>query len=143
MATSVQITFDCTDPNRLATFWADVLGYQVQPPPAGFASWEAFMTAQGIPEEAWPRVSAIIDSAGHGPRIFFQHVPEPKMVKNRVHLDVNVGAGITDHATRRACVDAAAERLLLSGASQVRAVEQHGEYWIVMQDPEGNEFCLQ
>jgi hypothetical protein len=50
MATPVQLTFDCTDPDRLATFWADILGYQVQPPPTGFASWEAVLTAQGIPE---------------------------------------------------------------------------------------------
>lgn len=139
MATSVQITFDCTDPDRLAAFWADVLDYQVQPPPEGFASWEAFLATQGMREH----VSAVIDPAGQRPRIFFQHVPEPKVVKNRVHLDVNVGAGITDYAARRAHVDATAARLLTLGASRVRAVEQQGEYWIVMQDPEGNEFCLQ
>lgn len=143
MAVPLQITFDCADPDRLAAFWADVLGYQVQPPPAGFASWPEFLTAQGVPVEQWPHVSAVIDPAGHGPRIFFQQVPEPKIVKNRVHLDVNIGAGIGDPAARRAHLEATAERLLTRGARQLHSVEQHGEYWIVMQDPEGNEFCLQ
>jgi catechol 2,3-dioxygenase-like lactoylglutathione lyase family enzyme len=143
MAIGVQITFDCADPDRLAAFWAEVLGYQVQPPPPGFATWPAFLQAQGIPEEQWPRVSAIIDPQGQGPRIFFQHVPEAKVVKNRVHLDVNVGGAIGDLAERRAHVDTTVERLTSLGASKQGAMGQLGEYWVVLQDPEGNEFCLQ
>lgn len=143
MATSVQITFDCADPDLLAAFWAEALGYQVQPPPEGFASWPAFLQAQGIPEEQWPHVSAVVDPAGAGPRIFFQQVPEPKVAKNRVHLDVNVGAGIADRGERRQQVDASVERLTALGATRLRAIAQLGEYWVVMHDPEGNEFCLQ
>jgi hypothetical protein len=120
-----------------------VLGYVVQPPPEGFASWPEFLQAQGIAEQHWPHVSAIIDPDGQGPRIFFQRVPEPKVVKNRVHLDVNVGAGIADLVARRAQVDAAVERLIGLGATRLRPFEERGEYWVVMQDIEGNEFCLQ
>ncbi len=146
MAVPVQVTFDCADPDRLAVFWADALGYEVQPPPPGFATWPAFLAAQGIPEHEQPAASAIVDPAGAGPRIFFQRVPEGKRAKNRVHLDVNVGGGrATPPAERRARVDAAVERLLKAGATRVRAHEDArlGEYWVVMQDPEGNEFCLQ
>jgi hypothetical protein len=144
MATSIQVVIDCADPARLASFWAEVLGYKVQDPPPGFATWEAWLKAQGIPEDQWNSASAIVDPAGQGPRVFFQRVPEPKSVKNRVHLDVNVGGG---HATpleeRRRRVDAEAQRVAALGATRVRAIDQRGEYWVVMQDPEGNEFCLQ
>jgi predicted enzyme related to lactoylglutathione lyase len=71
-------------------------------------------------------------------------VPEGKVAKNRVHLDLNVGGG---HGTpledRKKAVDAQVDRLRGEGATVVRPVEQHDEYWVVMQDPEGNEFCLQ
>jgi hypothetical protein len=144
MATGVQITFDCADPDRLATFWAAALGYEKQAPPAGYASWPEFLAAQGIPEDQWTSASAVVDPAGAGPRLFFQRVPEPKAVKNRMHLDVNVGGGLgTPLAERQARVAAAAERLAQLGGTRGQAVEQHGEYWVVMQDPEGNEFCLQ
>jgi hypothetical protein len=65
-------------------------------------------------------------------------------VKNRVHLDVNVGGGL-DAAPdqRRGRVAAAADHLLGLGATRVGEHEQHGEHWVIMQDPEGNEFCLQ
>lgn len=66
MTTSIQVTFDCADPDRLARFWADVLGYQVQPPPPGFASWPEFLAARGIPEHEQPVASAIVDPAGAG-----------------------------------------------------------------------------
>ncbi|MBI3964730.1 MAG: VOC family protein [Chloroflexi bacterium] len=144
MATSIQVTFDCRDPNRLATFWAEALGYQIQDPPPGFGSWPEFLATHGIPEEKWSSASAIVDPAGAGPRIYFQQVPEPKVVKNRVHLDVNVGGGHSTPADeRRTLVRAAAARLTAAGASQVREFEEYDGYWIVMEDPEGNEFCLQ
>ena len=142
MATPIQVTFDCADPDRLATFWAAALGYKKQDPPAGYPTWQAFLAAQGIPEEAWNSASAVVDPDGVGPRIYFQRVPEPKTVKNRVHLDVNVGANVPP-AERREHVDAEVERLVEIGATKLRAVEQHSEYWVVMQDPEDNEFCLQ
>lgn len=144
MATQVQVVFDCADPDRLATFWATVLGYRKQDPPDGYASWPAFLEAQGIPKDRWNSASAIVDPDGAGPRVFFQRVPEPKAVKNRVHLDVNVGGGRkTPLDERRKRVDAEAERLVAAGARKARAVEQHGEYWVQMHDPEGNEFDLQ
>ena len=144
MATTFQVTFDCADPDRLATFWAGLLGYQKQPPPPGFATWPEFLAAQGVPESEWTSASAVVDPAGQGPRLFFQRVPEGKSAKNRVHLDVNVGGG---HQTpldeRRAAVDAAVERAVAAGATRVGPVEKMGEYWVVMRDPEGNELCLQ
>jgi Glyoxalase-like domain len=144
MATSIQVTFDCADPDRLATFWETALGYKKQDPPAGYATWPEFLAAQGVPEDQWNAASAIVDPAGIGPRIYFQQVPEPKTVKNRVHLDVNVGGGRdTPDDERRGRVNAAVERLLGAGATRLRACAEHGEYWVVMQDPEGNEFCLQ
>lgn len=144
MATPIQVTFDCADPDRLATFWATALGYQKQPPPAGYATWPEFLAAQGIPRDQWDSASAIVDPEARGPRIYFQRVPEPKAAKNRVHLDVNVGGGYaTPPDERRRRVDAASERLQQAGATKLRAAEQHGEYWVVMHDPEGNEFCLQ
>ena len=84
------------------------------------------------------------DPDGRGPRIFFQRVPEPKQVKNRVHLDVNAGGprGTPDDE-RRTGVDAAVDKAVSVGATKVRLVEERGERHYVMQDPEGNEFCLQ
>jgi hypothetical protein len=144
MATSVQVTIDCADPDRLATFWATALGYKKQDPPEGFSSWQDFLIAQGVPEDQWNSASAVVDPDGTGPRIFFQRVPEPKASKNRVHLDVNVGGGHnTPLEERRERVNAEVERLLGAGATKLGPFEVRGEYWVVMQDPEGNEFCLQ
>ena len=144
MATSIQVTFDCADPDRLATFWAAALGYKKQDPPPGYATWPEFLATQGVPEDQWNAASAVVDPDGVGPRLFFQRVPEPKSAKNRVHLDVNAGGGHdAPSEERRQRVDAAVERLVGLGATQVAVREQHGERWVVMQDPEGNEFCLQ
>jgi glyoxalase superfamily protein len=144
MATNVQVVIDCADPARLAGFWAGALGYAEQSPPPGFASWPEFLTKQGIPESEWNSANAVVDPAGAGPRLFFQRVPEPKTVKNRVHLDLNVGGGRdTPMEARRVAVQAEAERLSSIGATKVRESEVRGEFWIVMQDPEGNEFCVQ
>ena len=144
MATNVQMVIDCADPDRLAKFWAAALGYKLQDPPDGYATWEEFLRAMEIPEEDWNSASAVVDPEGKGPRVYFQRVPEGKVVKNRVHLDLNVG-GERDQPMekRKSNVDAEAERLVGEGAAKVRPMEQRGEYWVVMQDPEGNEFCLQ
>ncbi len=144
MATPVQIVIDCADPARLAGFWSIALGYVVQPPPDGFVSWEAFLAEMGIPESEWNSAAAVVDPEGGGPRVFFQRVPEPKSVKNRVHLDLNVGGGYgTPVDERRARVDAEVARLEGVGATVVGPMEQRGEYWVVLRDPEGNEFCAQ
>ena len=138
-----QVTFDCADADRQAEFWAAAIGYQVQPPPAGYESWQAFLEANGIPYEAGS-ASAIVDPDGVGPRFYFQRVPEPKTTKNRVHLDLNVPAGSQVSAEeRRTLVLAEVQRLVDLGAQQHRPVEQNGEFWVVMSDPEGNEFCVQ
>jgi hypothetical protein len=142
MGPSLQIVFDANDVRRLADFWAEVLGYRLQPPPEGFATWEDFAREQGIPEEQWDGWSALIDPEGGRPRIFFQKVPEGKTAKNRVHLDVNVGADAKGDA-RTARVRQEADRVEALGATRQREVAERGEFWIVMQDPEGNEFCLQ
>ena len=144
MATNVQVVIDCANPDRLAKFWAAALGYKVQDPPDGYSTWDEFLRAMKIPEEDWNSASAVVDPEGKGPRLYFQRVPEGKVVKNRVHLDLNVGGGReTPMDKRKLRVDAEAERLAGEGATKVRPIEQRGEYWVVMQDPEGNEFCLQ
>lgn len=144
MASSVQIVIDCADPARLAGFWATALGYVVQAPPEGFDSWESFLIEMGVPETEWNSASAVVDPTGEGPRIFFQRVPEPKSVKNRVHLDLNAGG---EHGTplqeRKPNVDAEVARLVGAGATVVGPMERLGEYWVVLRDPEGNEFCVQ
>lgn len=141
---TLQITFDAADPGALAAFWAAALDYEVQRPPDGYDSWEAWAAAHGIPGEDWNDSTALVDPQGNGPRIYLQRVPEPKSAKNRVHLDLTVGGGHgTPLAERRRRVRAAVRRLSGLGAREIGEVEQRGEYWVVMQDPEGNEFCLQ
>jgi glyoxalase superfamily protein len=143
MATGIQVVFDCADPNGLAWFWAAALGYKLADPPEGHASWEAWLREQGVPQERWNDASAVVDPDGGGPRIYLQRVPEAKTVKNRVHLDLNVsGGGSVPIEERRRRVDAEVERLLGIGATRLRAMEELGVYWVVMQDPEGNEFCV-
>ncbi|MGZ4131701.1 MAG: VOC family protein [Actinomycetota bacterium] len=144
MSATIQVVFDCADPDRLARFWAEALGYVVQPPPAGFDSWEAFLSEAGVPESQWHSRSAIVDPKGEGPRLFFQQVLEPKTVKNRVHVDVNAGGPPgTPEAERRTRIAEAVGRLTQAGASVQREFNEPGEHWVVMQDPEGNEFCVQ
>ena len=140
-ARTVQVTFDCADPERVARFWCDVLGYVVPPPPPGFADWAAF--DQSLPAERQGSAYACVDPDGVGPRLFFQKVPESKAVKNRVHLDVRVGAGMVGDE-RLAALEAERDRLLALGAKEVRVMraDEFEESCIVMQDVEGNEFCL-
>jgi hypothetical protein len=142
MTVGVQVSFDASDPARLGAFWAELLGYVEQPPPEGFGSWQEALVAFGVPEDPRDSAYAIVDPAGAGPRLFFQRVPEAKVAKNRVHLDVNVGAG-RPADERPAHVRAEAARAVALGATQVRVAEQRGEFWVVLQDPDGNEFCLQ
>ncbi len=145
MATRFQIVFDAADPKRLAEFWAAALGYRVPDPPTGFASWDDWALAQGIPKESWNDACPVEDPDGVGPRIFIQRVPEGKVAKNRVHLDLDAGGGHTvpvEERQRR--VDAEAARLKALGATDERgSISQRGEYWVRMNDPEGNEFCVQ
>lgn len=136
-----QVTFDCAEPERVARFWCEVLGYVVPPPPPGFDSWEAFDAS--LPPVDQGRAYACVDPEGVGPRLFFQRVPEGKVVKNRVHLDVRVGTGLVG-AERVAVLETECARLEALGASRQRLLLADGvnESCLVMQDVEGNEFCL-
>jgi hypothetical protein len=144
MGTPIQVAIDCADPRRLAEFWAAALGYALQPPPEGFNSWEEFLTARGVPETEWNSRNAVVDPDGRGPRIFFQRVPEPKTVKNRLHLDVNAGGPLdTPPDERKRRVDAEVERLVELGATRVHVTEEWGERHVLLLDPAGNEFDVQ
>ena len=137
----VQVTFDCTDPERVARFWCEVLGYVLPPPPDGFATWDAY--DRTLPPERRGAASACQDPTGTGPRLFFQRVPEGKGVKNRLHLDVRVGTGLVGDE-RLAALEAERTRLVALGAVPVRLLlaDEENESCQVMRDVEGNEFCL-
>jgi hypothetical protein len=144
MSTRVQIAIDCADPATLSQFWADALGYVHPDPPGDYPSWEAFLVASGVPESEWNSASALEDPDGIGPRLFFQQVPEPKAGKNRMHLDLNVSGGTKVSLDQRIPrVRAKVSVLVPLGAQVLREHERLGEFWIVMTDPEGNEFCVQ
>ncbi|WP_227497271.1 VOC family protein [Planctomonas psychrotolerans] len=113
------ITFDCSDPYRLSLFWADATGFLPDP---------------DDPNEPGTDEAYLADA--HGPTVLlFIRVPEGKIVKNRVHLDVSP----TD-ATR----DEEVERLRGLGATLVDdRRDSDGTGWVVLADPEGNEFCVE
>ncbi|HET7736407.1 MAG TPA: VOC family protein [Nocardioidaceae bacterium] len=121
-----QVTFDCKAPTHVARFWAEVLGYDVVLPDPGDESW-----------------AACTDPTGANPRLFFQRVPEGKVVKNRVHLDVRVGTGLVGDE-RLAVLEAEGARLEALGATRFQLLEadEQDESCLVMLDVEGNEFCL-
>ena len=140
----IQVTVDCADPHSLAGFWCEVLGYAYDAPPAGFANWDEALDAFGVPPERRNDASAAVDPGGAGPRLFFQRVPEGKVAKNRLHLDVRAAPGLTGD-DRMAALEAEAERLVALGAARLGRHEPAppmGHGFIVLADPEGNEFCL-
>jgi hypothetical protein len=143
---SFQLVIDCADPDLLARFWAAALGYELEPPPAGFADWDAYWRDVGLPEEELGNgADRIVDPGGRGPRIWFQVVPERKSIKNRLHLDIGVGGGrAVPIETRRQRVDAEARRLVGLGARLVHDLNEDGidHYAVAMEDPEGNEFDI-
>ncbi|MEU7531090.1 VOC family protein [Saccharothrix sp. NPDC042600] len=152
MTRQFQVTFDAHDPRALSTFWRDALGY-VHPAPPGvtlpegadpLAAWDTFLDKIGVPESERNTRAAIEDPTGQGPRLFFQQVPEAKTAKNRVHLDLRAAPGLEGEA-RMAALEAECTRLVSLGATRVRRHEPNPPLdggFIVMQDPEGNEFCL-
>jgi hypothetical protein len=147
MATTFQVTFDSADPAAHAAFWAEALHYVLQPPPPGFDSWDAALEAWNVPPEHRNDRSALVDPDGSGPRLFFQKVPEPKTAKNRVHLDLRAAAHLPPNAppeARSDALEAECARLVALGARRVRRSQAQGAdpLFIVMADPEGNEFCL-
>lgn len=140
-AKQVQVTFDCAEPRVVAEFWKAALGYVDPPVPPGHESWDAFDAS--LPAARRGAVWACEDPDGVGPRLFFQRVPEAKSVKNRLHLDVRVGVGLTGDA-RVSALETEAARLEAVGARRVRLMpaDDVDEACLVMQDVEGNEFCL-
>ena len=146
MAVNFQLVIDCTDPDRLARFWAAALGYEPEPPPAGFATWNDFYRELGLPEEdLFDGVDRISDPEGHGPSIWFHVVPDAKVVKNRLHLDIRASGKRTDPIeTRAKRVDAEASRLARLGATITGALSEEGldHYAVGMKDQEGNEFDI-
>ncbi|MFF5274766.1 VOC family protein [Streptomyces sp. NPDC000133] len=144
MSTRWTVTLDCAHPARLAEFWALALGYVPKPPPAGFGSWEEWFAHHGIPEEEWDDGAYLSDPDGVGPTLSFLKVPEPKVAKNRVHLDVQAGGGReTPREVRWPRVTETVTRLTAAGATVVREYEMDGRPdHVEMADPEGNEFCV-
>ncbi len=132
-----QVTVDCADPHALADWWAEAMRWEVEPSDealirsliaAGHASEDDTTTHHGA--LVWKQGAAI----GHdGRRMLFQQVPEPKTVKNRVHLDVRVGPEN---------VEAEVERLTARGGRLLHRGRQGRHTWVTVADPEGNEFCL-
>jgi len=136
-----QVTFDCAEPVRVARFWCEVLGYVEPPLPEGFDTWDDF--DRTLPPEEQGSWFACTDPTGVGPRLYFQRVPEGKVVKNRLHLDVRAGTGLVGEE-RLATLEAECARLLALGATHVltQRADEDNESCITMQDIEGNEFCL-
>ena len=146
---SFQIAWDCADPARMVAFWAPALGYAVAPPPQGHDTWNDYYLSIGVPEDeldlAGDGADSIVDPGGAGPRIWFQQVPEPKSVKNRLHLDVRASRGRANALpVRRAAIDARVTELVALGATRLRVLSTDGldHYGVLLQDPEGNEFCV-
>jgi Glyoxalase-like domain len=146
MAAKFQLVINCADPEPLARFWAAALGYVTEPPPAGFPDWDAYWRDVGVPEEELGGgEDCIVDPDGHGPRIWFQVVPERKSFPNRLHLDISVSGGrAAPIETRRQRVNAEARRLTGLGAEILGSLETEGldHYGVAMRDPEGNEFDI-
>ncbi|MGC0249161.1 VOC family protein [Pseudactinotalea sp. Z1748] len=152
MSATIQVTFDARDPRALSIFWRDVLGYThpappgVDLPPGGdpLAAWDQFLQDSGLPEELHNSASALEDPDGSGPRIFFQRVPEDKVAKNRVHLDVRTASELRGEE-RMEALESECRRLVALGGTRLERHEPEEPTsigFIVMADPEGNEFCL-
>ena len=114
MVAKLGLVLDCHDPERLATFWSEALRYDL----VGGADAYVLLLPPG--GEA-------------GPQFLLQRVPEQKQTKNRMHFDIHVPD-----------IEAEASRLIDLGAERVRAeaLTEHGHSWVLLRDPEGNEFCV-
>lgn len=152
MSRGFQVTIDAHDPAAQSRFWCEVLDYVIPGPPGvelpegadPLAAWNDFLAGIGVPPEQRNTRSAVEDPKGQGPRIFFQQVPEEKLTKNRVHLDVRVAPELRGEE-RMAALEAQAGRLVALGAQRLYREEPAppmGFGHITMADPEGNEFCL-
>jgi hypothetical protein len=116
---------DCADPSTLSRFWAEVLGYEV-------LEESADMVEIGPPGRTDAQVLAELRSGPAVPTLLFIRVPEPKTVKNRMHLDVNpIDSDQASEVSRLQALGARVTDLAPAGAS-----------WVVMTDIEDNEFCV-
>ena len=142
-AFDLHVVFDCADPDKLARFWMEALGGYDFPfgVPEGFASWDEWADANNIPVDQRNVGRTLVDQDRDRPDIFFLQVPEPKVAKNRVHLDIKVAPGLSGE-DRRTRIEEEAERLIALGASVAVRMDAADGFHLVMQDPEGNEFCL-
>ncbi|WP_033288680.1 VOC family protein [Amycolatopsis jejuensis] len=139
MAYDFQVTVDSAEPHVLAGWWAETLGWDVEPTDEAFIRE---MVAKGYATEAdttthagalvW-RTGAAITHPTTGRRMLFQLVPEGKTVKNRVHLDVRLAGDD---------VQATVQRLTSRGATFLHEGQQGPTKWATLADPEGNEFCV-
>jgi hypothetical protein len=142
MAYEFQVTLDSADPHTQADWWAETLGWEVEPSDESFIRR---MIAEGYASEddttvhngalVWREGAAIRhpDGVQRAPRVLFQLVPEGKTVKNRMHLDLRIG---TDD------VETMVEKLTARGATFLHNGRQGPHTWTTMADPEGNEFCV-
>jgi hypothetical protein len=138
VAVRVDLTLDCGNATRLAEFWKLALGYEDEPPPAPFRTRAEWLAHHGDPGDTPDDGAWLRDPSGVGPRLCILRVPEPKVTKNRLHLDVRV-AGTGTPEQRWARVVAHVARLTEAGGSVLHEFAGHH---VVMADPEGNEFCV-
>jgi hypothetical protein len=139
MALDFQVTFDAHDPHAANRFWSEAIGYEREDNSAlvdqlvagGVLPTDAVVREDG--RSAFRDLAASGDPAGARPRLLFQRVPEEKTVKNRVHLDLHVGAER---------VDTEVARLEQLGATVAWTSDDRGLRTVTMRDPEGNEFCV-
>ncbi|RYU09391.1 VOC family protein [Nocardioides iriomotensis] len=144
MVTRWTLTVDCQDANVVAAFWKEALGYVDRPAPRGWDSWEQWLRDMHVPEEEWGDAAALTDPDGVLPDISFLRVPEGKTVKNRLHLDLQVGGGRDlDQAVRVERIRSHVDRLVAAGG-RVLAEHHDGDRLdhVVLADPEGNELCV-
>ena len=144
MSQRFTITLDAADPKALGTFWATALGYVEEPPPKPYATWPEAFEGWGLPTASHNDAYAVVDPAGVGPRFFLQKVPEPKTAKNRLHLDVWVPGETRENPASPDDKRAHAAFLVEHGATVLHEVDHPSGmgFWVVMADPEGNEFCV-
>lgn len=144
MSVRYQIVIDATDSERLARFWVAALGYVLEPPPEGYASWRDYyqhLGVKGADLDIGP--DSIVDPRGEGPRIWLHQVPEEKIVKNRLHFDTRAsGERNLPWSRRRTQVEVEVSRLEALGAQrwETDSDAEHDRYAVGMVDPEGNEF---
>jgi hypothetical protein len=141
-----QLTINANDPVLLANFWAQALGYHPVPPSAPETTWHAHYRARLGEEAAFD--DRLFDPVGLRPPIWFQKVPETKSGRNRLHLDLYpTGRDNSLPLERRIeIVETKVAELIELGAS-VEQRTRHDDpddpvYFVVMHDPEGNEFCV-